>query len=93
MIKNNVICLLLTLIKMIGLAWCLLASFSALVSADSQPQQYNTFHYANHPYIKYMGHHPGYAQPAAPAPAPAPTPAPYGEEFVIFYQIYLLKVR
>ena len=69
---------------MIGLAWCLLASFSALVSADSQPQQYNTFHYANHPYIKYMGHHPGYAQPAAPAPAPAPTPAPYGEEFVIF---------
>ena len=69
---------------MIGLAWCLLASFSALVSADSQPQQYNTFHYANHPYIKYMGHHPGYAQPAAPAPAPAPTPAPYGEEFSIF---------
>ena len=67
---------------MIGLAWCLLASFSALVSADSQPQQYNTFHYANHPYIKYMGHHPGYAQPAAPAPAP--TPAPYGEKFSIF---------
>ena len=34
-----------------------------------------------------MGHHPGYAQPAAPAPAP--TPAPYGEEFFIFYQMYL----
>lgn len=30
---------------------------SAGASADSQ---YNTFHYANHPYIKYMGHHPGY---------------------------------
>ena len=30
-----------------------------------------------------MGHHPGYAQPAAPAPAP--TPAPYGEDFVSFY--------
>lgn len=31
-----------------------------LVGATSADSQYNTFHYANHPYIKYMGHHPGY---------------------------------
>ena len=38
-----------------------------------------------------MGHHPGYAQPAAPAPAP--TPAPYSEEFVIFYIGFIYFTR
>ena len=61
---------------MIALAACCLA----LVSADSQ--QYNTFHYANHPYIKYMGHHPGYA-PQVHHPEPA-TPVPvHGGEFFL----------
>lgn len=38
-----------------------------MVAADGS-SQYNTFHYANHPYIKYMGHHPNYVATTTPKP-------------------------
>ena len=39
---------------------------TVMVLADNP---YNTYHYANHPYVKYMGYHPHYV--------PTPTPKPH----------------
>ena len=54
-----------------SLIFCLMIAASAV--ADNA---YNTYHYANHPYVKYMGYHPHYV-PTTPAPAPHHAPAPH----------------
>ena len=70
--------------KFIPLQLKLVVLLATLASA-SQAQQYNTFHYQNHPFIKYMGHHPQFvpdhmvkpvAAPVHPEPAKPAMPHP-----------------
>ena len=45
---------------------------TVMVLADNP---YNTYHYANHPYVKYMGYHPHYVPTPTPKPAHHHIPA------------------
>ena len=64
--------------KFIPLQLKLVVLLATLAASASQAQQYNTFHYQNHPFIKYMGHHPQFVPDhmVKPVAAPVHTPEP-----------------
>ena len=60
--------------KFVPLQLKLVVLLATLASATAQ--QYNTFHYQNHPFIKYMGHHPQFVPHHMVKPEAAPVPHP-----------------